>query len=337
MSFSHQLVASFRYLVKKPHTPFLSRRNFFNDQKTLAALDDKPIFANFSQLVKFMSETAELRRLNRNLSPSQYSRKIQTLNRPSATPYTVAVSLVKEFERFNIPYAIGGGLAYGIHCPRRTTVDVDMNIGVDLISLFQSSLPSNPRQLNWREWIRSFFAPAPAPAPAPPPPAHLSSHIMQLDPIFKVLKNLGASGPGEEKTILDMDQILQKFTEMKYITTYIQGIKVDLFPTIQKLQADAMAARQKKQMLDGDQIYVLSPEFVVLFKVMMTRGKDQDDVRHLLKYFSTTNEPFDFTVVTKYLQDIYDSNPPNEYIGSLQLWMQLRSSYDKDFKTTDLK
>ncbi len=43
----------------------------------------------------------------------------------------VALALAERFERANIPYAIGGALAYGMYSVPRATLDVDMNVFVE--------------------------------------------------------------------------------------------------------------------------------------------------------------------------------------------------------------
>ena len=165
----------------------------------------------------------------------------------------VARRLADALEEAQIPYAIGGAIAYGLYAPPRATNDVDLNV---------------------------FVAPE------------------VLDPCFDALEKAGAT--------LDRTGARSSAAERGDFTIRVNGMRVDVF--VESIPLSASAGRRlKRAVLLGRPVMVLSPEDLVLFKLLFYRPKDINDVERLVRF---QGRNLDREYVHRWLEDLVGKEDP---------------------------
>ena len=165
----------------------------------------------------------------------------------------VARRLADALDFAQIPYAIGGAIAYGLYAPPRTTNDVDLNI---------------------------FVGPE------------------DLDPCFDAFEKAGAT--------VDRLAARSSATERGDFTIRVNGMRVDVF--IESIPLSPCAGRRVKEaVLLGRPVKVLSPEDLVLFKLLFYRPKDINDVERLVRFQGSN---LDREYVHGWLEDLVGKDDP---------------------------
>lgn len=140
-----------------------------------------------------------------------------------------AERLAEALEAAELPYAIGGALAMGVHGYPRGTLDVDVNVFLELDDL--------PRLLT-------------------------------------VLHRLGMD-------VDDQAARVRAEHEGMFVVRF-DGLRVDVFVPSIPFSWEAERTRVRVTTADGTSYWFLAPEAVVVFKLLLFRGKDRVDLERFV-------------------------------------------------------
>ena len=156
----------------------------------------------------------------------------------------VVEQLIDVFEDAQIPYALGGAIAYSTWAEPRATRDIDLNVWLD---------------------------------------------IEHFEPAFAALERCGVD--------LDRAAARRGAEERGMFVVYRGEYRIDVFVPSVPFYAEALMRRQRVRLAARD-TWVLSPESLVVFKMLFYRPKDLADVARLL---DIQGKSFDSTFVRQWL------------------------------------
>lgn len=87
----------------------------------------------------------------------------------------------------------------------------------------------------------------------------------------------------------------------------MDGVPVNLVPLFTNLQEEALMNSQRVELRDGIHVHILSPEYVVMTKLLNNPvPRDIDDLIQLANYYQFIGQTFDHKLVSAVIQREFD-------------------------------